>query len=64
MLDPLARHDLELSRRESPEEKLAQALELMDSGFRLKRAALQLRLKDATPEEVDQALVAWLCADG
>lgn len=45
--DPLAENDL-ASRNETPARKLAQALDLMEAGLRLKRAALAHAQKDAT----------------
>lgn len=64
VVDPLVAHDLEVSRLEAPEQKLAQALDMMESGLRLKRAAIQHLRKGATSEQVEEALVRWLCAGG
>ncbi len=61
--DPLLQHDLEVSQSDPPEKKLAQALDLMESGIRLKRAALAHSQKDATQEQLDEMLKRWLCAD-
>lgn len=62
-LDPLEQHDIEVSRRSLPAEKLAQALEMMESGFRLKQASLRHRNKDASPQQLEEALVRWQCCD-
>ena len=64
MGDPFREHDVEVSRRDSPAKKLAQALEMMESGFRLKRAALRHLRKDATSQELEEAMTRWLCSDG
>ena len=63
-MDPLTAHDIEVSRGASPSEKLAQALELMDTGLRLKRAALQRAHPDASEREIDEAFERWLLDDG
>jgi hypothetical protein len=62
--DPLVDHDIETNRRDSPEKKLAQALDLMEAGIRLKRAALAHVRKDATQQELDVLMTRWLCSDG
>ena len=62
--DPLRAHDLEVSRRDSPAEKLAQALELMESGIDLKRAVLRQSRGSLTEEQLADELMQWLCADG
>lgn len=63
-LDPLTQSDIELARRLSPAEKLAQALELMSVGIRLKRAALQAKAPNASESEIDAWLEQWLQSDG
>jgi hypothetical protein len=63
-VDPLTAHDVEVSRGASPSEKLAQALELMEAGLRLKRAALQRANPDATERDIDEAFERWLLDDG
>ena len=62
--DPLWAHDLEVSRRDSPADKLAQALELMESGIDLKRAALRQLRGSLTEKQLADELTQWLCADG
>jgi len=62
-VDLLLENDIETSRAASPEEKLAQAVELMETGIRLKRAALRHALPEATELEIDGALERWLIAD-
>jgi hypothetical protein len=63
MLDPLTRSDIDLSRNMSPAEKLAQALELMQVGIRLKRAALQEKFLHASSDEIEARLEQWLLSD-
>lgn len=63
-MDPLAQHDLELARGASPAEKLAQALELMETGIRLKRAALKNQRPDDCDDKIEKALAQWLASDG
>ena len=47
-------------RRTPPEEKARQAFELMRSGIALKRVALRIRNPDASDDEVEALLDAWL----
>ncbi len=63
-VDPLTQHDIALSQQVPPAAKLAQALELMETGIRLKRAALRVLHPEATAGEIDQALERWLLDDG
>jgi len=60
MFDVLRSDDIERSRSASPEEKLAQALDLMATGLRLKRAALRDQLPDASEAEIQAAFEQWL----
>jgi Rv0078B-related antitoxin len=62
-VDPLRRHEIEEARRKSPGEKLAEALEMMATGIRLKRAGLKLQHPTASEEEIDRMLQAWLESD-
>jgi hypothetical protein len=54
----------ELSRALAPEEKLAQALEMMSVGFALMRASLRQRFPPLSEHEIDERLEAWLTSDG
>lgn len=63
-MDSLAQHDLELARQTSPAEKLAQALELMETGIRLKRAALRNERPHDSDDEIEKAMAQWLASDG
>jgi hypothetical protein len=56
--------DIELSQLTDPAEKLAQALDLMATGIRLKRIALRARRPAAMDSEIDAELERWLTADG
>ena len=62
-MDRLLQDDIETSRATSPEQKLAQAIELMETGIRLKRAALRRALPEASETEIDEALERWLTSD-
>jgi hypothetical protein len=62
-LDPLIQSDIEISRAATPAEKLAQALELIEYGIRLKRAALRSKAADASESEIDAQLAQWLASD-
>jgi len=51
-MDPLLTSDRELAGQVSPAEKLAQALEMMTAGIRLKRASLRHRFPAASDAEI------------
>ena len=61
VVDALRQHDVETARRTPPEEKLRQALELMDAGLELKRQSLRARHPEASAEELDKLFLDWLC---
>lgn len=63
-MDDLEVNDRELSRALAPEDKLAQALEMMSVGFALKRASLRQRFPHLSEHEIDERLAAWLTSDG
>jgi hypothetical protein len=63
MVDALDAHDRELARALRPEEKLAQALELMSLGIQLKRATLQRRFPGLDEQGIQQLVTSWLTAD-
>jgi hypothetical protein len=62
-VDPLVASDLEIARATPPGERLAQAIELMETGLRLKRANLRRAMPEATSAEIDAAFERWLFAD-
>jgi len=62
-MDPLRRDDIEQARRATPEEKARQALEMMRSAVRLKRAGLRARYPDETEAEIERRVDEWLLAD-
>jgi hypothetical protein len=62
-MNTLRQNDLEIGRQTTPGEKLRQTLELMETGIRLKRAALRNARPEASETEIDQALERWLIAD-
>jgi hypothetical protein len=59
-VDALREHDLGAARETPPEEKLRQALDLMQAGLALEREKLSRALPSATAEELEQAFEAWL----
>jgi len=62
-VDRLRREEIEEARRTPPEEKARQALDLMRAGIELKRAGLRARHPEATDEEIEALLDAWLARD-
>jgi hypothetical protein len=62
-LDPLRLDDLESARRSSPERRALQALDMMRTGFRLKRAALRVRHPAETEAQLDTRFRRWLEGD-
>lgn len=62
-MDPLVENDIQLAQSTPPGEKLRQALDLMRTGLGWKRAALCVRHPQATSEQIDRMLVAWLAQD-
>jgi hypothetical protein len=62
-VDAFERSDLDLERELTPAQKLAQALDLMATGLRLKRQALRRTHPDASDEELERLYLAWLFAD-
>ncbi|MGH7437696.1 MAG: hypothetical protein ACRENE_18620 [Polyangiaceae bacterium] len=62
-MDALRRDDLESSRRTSPGVRARQALDLMQTGFRLKRAALRARFPRESDHQIDERFRSWLESD-
>ncbi|MCA9642422.1 MAG: hypothetical protein H6718_10310 [Polyangiaceae bacterium] len=63
LVDALDEDAIKRSRETPPAEKLRQALELMDAGFRLQRAKLRIRHPNASEEELEARFFAWLCRE-
>ena len=63
-MDAMLASDRELAAQGSPAEKLAQALEMMRAGIRLKRSSLRHQFPAASETEVENMLMAWLAQDG
>jgi hypothetical protein len=63
-MDPMLASDRELADQASPAEKLAQALEMMRAGIRLKRSALPHQFPATSETEIENMLMAWLAQDG
>ena len=62
-MDALREQDIAEARATPPAVKLAQAIELMDAGIRLKRAAIQQASPNASEREIDEAIERWLLSD-
>ncbi len=62
-MDALLRSSIELANQKTPGQKLAEALELMDWGIRMRRARLREDNPGASEAEIDVLLTAWLCRD-
>ncbi|MEO8902823.1 MAG: hypothetical protein ABI488_12350 [Polyangiaceae bacterium] len=62
-MDALEANDRQLAQELSPAQKLAQALELMSSGIRLKRRNLERQFPRADEAEIEQLLTVWLTQD-
>ena len=62
-MDALEVGSCEVAAEPTPAEKLAQALEMMSMGFRLKRSSLRARFPEADDAEIDRLLTAWLVED-
>jgi hypothetical protein len=58
----MVEHDLLVAREATPGEKLAQALELMEAGLRLKRDLLRNAHPDASDAELELEFERWLIA--
>jgi hypothetical protein len=63
-MDRLRHDDLERARRTPIEERARQTLEMMATGIRLQRVALRSRYPEATADEIEQRLRAWLARGG
>ncbi|HMR05518.1 MAG TPA: hypothetical protein PKA88_07060 [Polyangiaceae bacterium] len=59
-MDPLREQDILEARRERPEVKLRQAIEMMELGLRLKRASLRERNPGASDAELQRLFEQWL----
>jgi hypothetical protein len=62
-VDPLRKHDLETAKATLPSEKAGQALDLMRFGIELKWASLRARDREASDQEIERRLRAWLAGD-
>lgn len=62
-MDTLEQSDIEFARNTSAEVKLAQALQMMAEGLRLKREQLRRDNPSADAAELEKLYFAWLFAD-
>jgi len=63
-MDRLRQDDLDRARRTPVEERARQTLEMMATGIRLQRIALRRRFPEASDDEIERRLRAWLARDG
>ena len=63
-MDPLRKDDLERARRTPVQERARQLFELIATGIRLQRVALRRRFPEATEDEIERRLRAWLARSG
>jgi hypothetical protein len=59
----LEREDIERARRTPPGERGLQAIALMRTGFRLRRAALRVRYPAESEDEIEARFRRWLEGD-
>lgn len=62
-MDALAEDDIARSQATPPEVKLAQALAMMEAGFRLQRSKIEREHPSASDEELERRFLAWLQRD-
>ena len=62
-MDALEAYDRQLAHELTPSAKLAQALDMMRTGIRLKRSALRRQYPEAEEADIDRRLAAWLSHD-
>ena len=62
-VDALEANDRDLARRTAPAQKLAEALDVMRAGIRLKRANIRRQFPDADETKIDRLLTEWLAQD-
>ena len=63
MVDALEQSDIDFARAATPEQKLAQALQMMAEGLRLKREQLRREHPSLTDDELEKLYIAWLFSD-
>ena len=62
-MDPLRQDDLDRARRTPIEERARQTLEAMATGIRLQRITLRRRFPEASDEEIERRMRAWLARE-
>ena len=62
-MDTLRKDDLERARRTPIEERARQTLEMMAMGIRLQRITLRRRFPEASEDELERRMRAWLARD-
>ena len=59
-MDPLREHDIEQSRRMSPDKRMSAVVETVNVGIRIQLAAIRAKHPCASEEEVESKLRQWL----
>jgi hypothetical protein len=62
-VDALERSDIDFARRATPAQKLEQALEMMNTGLRIKREQLRRDHPGADDADIEKLYLAWLLSD-
>ncbi|MBK8256913.1 MAG: hypothetical protein IPK82_30100 [Polyangiaceae bacterium] len=59
-MDPFRKDDIDRAKRLRPEERLQAALDAVNTGVRIRWAALRAKFPAASDEDIDAALREWL----
>lgn len=59
-VDPLEKDDIERAKRMSPEERMRAVFDAVNTGVRIRLAALRAKYPEATEGEIDAKLREWL----
>ena len=59
-MDALKKDDIERAKRMSPEERMRAVIEAVNTGIRIRLAALRAKNPRATDAEIEAALREWL----
>lgn len=62
-MDALEQSDIDFARRATPEQKLAQALQMMAEGLRLKRQQIRREHPSLSDHELEKLYLEWLFSD-
>lgn len=59
-MDPLRKHDIEQSRRMSPDKRMRAVVETVNVGIRIQLATIRAKHPRASEEELETKLRQWL----